>query len=176
MSQGQSAAVLGRDGVAGRDGLEMPPQRREAGATPRTYSRGPVDPRPGAGLDAIVLEVVLGWEWRELAWPDGTTKQLLWTEKWGNPRGGDDFRPVDDGRVMPWDAPRPSTDQAAACEVEAEVERRALQYPYIVALTAIAAHTKSGREGWENGWRLLRATPAQRCHAALRAIGYGPRR
>ena len=170
MSQGHSAAVFTEDGVAGLS------ERRREGAAPKSYSRGLAEPRPGPGLDALVLEVVLGWEWRPVAWPDGTTKQLLWTEKWGAPRGGDDFRPVDDGRVMPWDAPRPSTDASAACEVEAEIERRALQYPYTVALTAIAAHTKSGREGWENGWTLLRATPAQRCHAALRAVGYGPRR
>ena len=77
--------------------------------------------------------------------------------------------------AIPWDAPRPSTDPSAAYEMEAEIERRGLQYPYTVALTSIVAHTKSAQQGWENGWRLMRATPAQRCHAALRAAGYGPR-
>jgi hypothetical protein len=144
---------------------------------------------PGAALDAAVLEAVMGWEWRQLERPDGPPLRLLWNPKWGPPRGAEDVRVVNDGRAdrsngesgseggraLPWDAPRPSTDAVAVAEMEAEVERRGLQYPYVVALTAIVAHTKSAQQGWQNGWHLLRATPAQRCHAALRAAGYGPR-
>jgi hypothetical protein len=114
---------------------------------------------------------------------------LLWNPKWGTPRCEGDVRTLDDAAAagaadgadpapvsaIPWDAPRPSTDPTAAYEMEAEIERRGLQYPYTVALTSIVAHTKSAQQGWENGWRLMRATPAQRCHAALRAAGYGPR-
>ena len=145
-------------------------------------SRTRSDPRPGPGLDALVLEVVMGWEWRQVERPGGPPVRLLWNPKWGTPRCDGDVRPLDDApagaarlSAIPWDAPRPSTDPAAAWEMEADIERRALQYPYTVALTAIVAHTKSSQQGWENGWSLMRATPAQRCHAALRAAGYGPR-
>jgi hypothetical protein len=158
-------------------------------------ARSRAELRPGAALDAAVLEAVMGWEWRQVEPPGGDADAasggqplcLLWNPKWGTPRGTDDVRPVEgvctdvacaghgSARALPWDAPRPSTDAAAAAEMEAEVERRGMQYPYVLALTAIVAHTKSAQQGWQNEWHLLRATPAQRCHAALRAAGYGPR-
>jgi hypothetical protein len=192
MGQTVSAAV-----AAARPPADYSPDDHPAPRRGIRISRSRSDPQPGAGLDALVLEVVMGWEWRQVEPPDGPPLRLLWNPKWGTPRGGGDVRPIDDARAdscgegapaapadgpaagparaLPWDAPRPSTDPAAAYELEAEVERRGLQYPYTVALTAIVAHTKSSQQGWENGWRLMRATPAQRCHAALRAAGYGPR-
>src|SRR6476469_703523 len=141
----------------------QPPSTAQLTTIPQAPKRGVriarsrADLRPGAALDAAVLEAVMGWEWREVESPGGATDAasdaqpfcLLWNPRWGMPRGGEDVRLVEgacadaacagrgSARGLPWDAPRPSTDPAAAAEMEAEVERRGMQYPYVVALTAI---------------------------------------
>jgi hypothetical protein len=129
------------------------------------------EPRAGPELDALVLQSVLGWEWLPIDWPDGPAKQVLWNTAWGVPRGGD-FRPLDDTRLVPWDAPRPSTSITDAWDMEVEIGRRRLRYPYVVALSAIVANVRRVDPDLSDGWRLLRATPEQRCRAAIRAAGY----
>jgi hypothetical protein len=198
MGQAETTAVATQQSPITRSPINHPPQPSAAPPAPRRgvrISRSRSEPRPGPTLDALILEVVMGWEWRLVEPADAPAVRLLWNPKWGTPHCNGDVRPVDDlgadaannsangandgsapiTSAIPWDAPRPSTDPAAASEMEAEIEHRGLQYPYTVALTSIVAHTKSSQQGWENGWCLMRATPAQRCHAALRAAGYGPR-
>lgn len=58
----------------------------------------------------------------------------------------------------------------AARLLEDEIERRGLQERYIQALDKVVTYER--REGWEwFRWAILRATPAQRRDAALRAVG-----
>ena len=130
------------------------------------------DSKAGLELDALVLQVVMGWQWVPLERPDGPARQLLWDTSRGRP-AGDDFQELRDGRLVPSDAPRPSTDANAAREVEARVAERRLEYPYTVALLSLLQDDGRQRrgEGWREAWLAARAAPAQRCRAALRAAG-----
>jgi hypothetical protein len=74
--------------------------------------------------------------------------------------------------------PHYSADIAAAQKIEVEIERRGLQVRYVDALVARVTTTESIVEdiialhGTSDAlimWRILRATPEQRCKAALRA-------
>ena len=134
------------------------------------------EPRMGPELDALVLASVMGWQWVPLRGGDGSTRQLLWDPAWGRPAdhpSADEFRTLPGGRLVPWDAPRPSADANAARDVEERVAQRRLQYPYTVALVAMlqGGATKKATEGWREAWAAARATPEQRCRAALRAVG-----
>lgn len=61
---------------------------------------------------------------------------------------------------------------AAACLVEGEIDRQGLRENYVWELCQIAAQRRSPDEWYEDDlWKLIRATPEQRCHAALRSKG-----
>ena len=98
------------------------------------------EPRTGPELDALVLSAVMGWQWVPLRGGDGLTRQLLWDPAWGRPADhlrAEEFRALPGGRLVPWDAPRPSADANAARDVEERVAQRRLQYPYTVALVSM---------------------------------------
>jgi hypothetical protein len=93
---------------------------------------------------------------------------------WGYPHGHDR-------------APAYSTDIAAAMAMEAEIERRGLQTVYLDALlkelglqehvfvfnSAIEINWWNDIDGYGVLWRVLRATPEQRCIAVLAAVRAG---
>ena len=65
--------------------------------------------------------------------------------------------------------PHYTTDYAATSLVEDGIERRGLQESYIQALDKLVAYERES--GWEwFRWGILRATPDQRCRAAVAAI------
>jgi hypothetical protein len=68
----------------------------------------------------------------------------------------------------------PTTDIAAAYEMEAEVERRGLEAEYIATLVDLC-QVDSGMNFWYDptytvAFKIAHATPAQRCEAALAAV------
>jgi hypothetical protein len=132
------------------------------------------EPQAGPELDALVLHVVMGWQWLPVQRPGPVDWHLLCNPERDESQGEDAIE-LPGGRLLPRDAPKPSHDPAAAREVEAEIERRCCQYPYTVALVAIALGRDRKRADWRDAWAAARATPDQRCRAALRAIGYGGR-
>ena len=132
------------------------------------------EPQAGPELDALVLHVVMGWKWLPVQRPGPADWYLLCDPGWGEPQAEGAIE-LPDGRLLPRDAPKPSRDPAAARDVEAEIERRCCQYPYTVALVAIALGRDRKRADWRDAWAAARATPDQRCRAALRAVGYGGR-
>ena len=72
----------------------------------------------------------------------------------------------DRGRVI---AVPPYTESILAThQVEAEIERRGLQRPYLQALSEEVRCVSS--DPYVSLWAMLRATPEQRCRAALRAV------
>lgn len=64
---------------------------------------------------------------------------------------------------------RYSTDPTATRQVEDEIERRGLQQRYTVLLSQRLMDF-SGWLSWRDSWALIRATPEQRCRAALDAV------
>lgn len=69
-----------------------------------------------------------------------------------------------------------TTDHAACCLVEDEIERRGLIPAYTGHIRDIVAKSAPLGKDQHFGyviWRLLRATPDQRCHAAWLAVGEG---
>lgn len=69
------------------------------------------------------------------------------------------------------DCPHYSTDPAAVRQVEDEIERRGLQDPYVMHLCAELECEALFEENPHRAvWLLLRATPAERCRAAVRAV------
>jgi len=91
--------------------------------------------------------------------------------------------------AVPPEAQRYSTDPAACRLVEDAIERRELRYTYLDALCRELRFSTDGISGssehfdfstWMAGfvsgdalWALIRATPEERCHAALIAVGEG---
>jgi hypothetical protein len=72
--------------------------------------------------------------------------------------------------------PHYTADLTAARLVEDEIERRGLQSVYAVHLMTLLCGGWANNEGLyileeDDLWTLLRATPEQRCRAALRAMG-----
>jgi hypothetical protein len=128
------------------------------------------EPKAGAELDALVLELVMGWQWVPLAASDRTERSVLWDPKRPEPESGD-FRDIGGGRLLPPGAPHPSADANQVRDVEERIADRRLEYPYTVALTAIVAGPDRKRQDWREAWAVARATPEQRCRAALRAVG-----
>ena len=103
----------------------------------------------------IEIAQLLGWRW------EGDEGGVHYLRRPNVPgylamRAGDDLYPTSD--LLPY-----STDHTAVRLVEDEIERRGLVGPYVKALYAIV-----GKQG---SWSLIRATPEQRCAAALRAVG-----
>lgn len=66
--------------------------------------------------------------------------------------------------------PRYSTDPAAARLVEDELERRGLHHEYSVLLAIDVFRTRHGWQDWQDTWAVIRATPQQRCRAALKSV------
>lgn len=99
----------------------------------------------GRELDALVAERVMGWTRRARG------HSMLMVDVWDGPVDG----PVG---IAAWRIPAYSTDIAAARLVEDEIERRGLSSEYTGAL---AVRIRGDL------WDLLRATPEQRCRAAL---------
>lgn len=71
-----------------------------------------------------------------------------------------------------------TTDHAAARDVEDEIERRGLKQEYLRALIDDVApimfqdaYENFRDDAYDGLWAFTRATPEQRCKAALRAIG-----
>ena len=62
-----------------------------------------------------------------------------------------------------------TTDQTAVRLVDDEIERRGLQEPYIQALDKLVTYEHESGWVWFR-WGILRATPEQRCQAAVIAI------
>ena len=125
------------------------------------------DSEAGPELDALVLRLVMDWKWMPLKWVDGSKRRVLWDPGRGRPSGVD-FHEVADGRLLPRDAPSPSTDAGAAREVEGRIAWRRLDYPYTVALVAVLREDCGRSEVWPEASAAERATPLQRCRAALR--------
>lgn len=63
----------------------------------------------------------------------------------------------------------PSTKIEHAFEMEAEIEKRQLWRDYTIALAKEVSKAMAGGDEIRWRWRLIRATPMQRCKAALRA-------
>lgn len=74
--------------------------------------------------------------------------------------------------------PAYTTDHDAARLIEDEIERRGLRRAYLLALDEILFSAYCRQDDYEyleltldEAWRFLRATPEERCRAALVAIG-----
>lgn len=68
--------------------------------------------------------------------------------------------------------PRYTGDLSTAALVEEEVERRRLHGAYLIALFGVLGiYGDPEPLGTRSLWMLVHATPDQRCHAALRAVG-----
>jgi hypothetical protein len=136
--------------------------------------------KPGVELDTLVLEKVLGWQWRRYQWYDGTYRSLLWHESMGEPRG-DDFNNLPDGRLVSWYGPSPSTNMDDAMKV---VKKMREEYGFHgnngFTLTTQDGYMERAEKwycefpqpNWEYGDG---ETPAHAiCIAALKAIGEDP--
>lgn len=102
----------------------------------------------------IRIAVFLGWQWVQ----EGNIFYLRWRDAPG-------FAAMNaGGELYPTSALlHYSTNWQYVRLIEDEIERRGLVHAYVTALYAIV-----GKRG---AWSLIRATPEQRCLAALRAIG-----
>jgi len=118
--------------------------------------------KPGRELDSLVAEKVMGWEY----FPAQVTGTLV--------RLGYFFDPVSGEAHHHWS---PSTDISAAWEVEAaamEIDR----LEYVAALMQVVWNDMNYIEladpdnmtAWQAIPDLLRATPEQRCKAAILAV------
>lgn len=78
-----------------------------------------------------------------------------------------------DGKNLGLDVPHFSDDPALVRAVEDEIERRELQNLYAYALADVLNIGDGWRYEGPGGselWALIRATPEQRCRAALKAL------
>lgn len=117
----------------------------------------------GPALDAAVAEHVMGWE-RSVSDYDGNGAVEVYF--WEN-------YPTS---AIAWeDLPRFSTDANRVHEVEAEIEKRKLIREYIEALRRVLYADQKVDYDAITGtvFRLMQATPAQRCRAALRVTQQG---
>ena len=108
----------------------------------------------GVKLDALVADQVMG-------------QKRIRECPLGDPDCPGKYEPM----VGRWPCLPPySTDIAAAHEMENEIECRGLAHPYSVILAMTVCDPNTGWQDWQDTWRIIRATPAQRCRAALAAI------
>lgn len=122
-----------------------------------------------ADLDAQIAERVMGWT-VEQRYSDGIIG-------WRAP--GFPFNRAYTGKRAgsPWS---PSTDIVAAQLMEATIEQRGLNLPYLKALAEITTADPGLYKDWPGYkafemessqlWSLICATPEQRCRAALLAV------
>lgn len=142
-----------------------------------------VDIIAGPETDAVVAERVMGWKavwvrgWnegyfvgghysskraaqlacRELAPRDEPARPImLWSDGTGRTFG----------KGASWS---PSTEDAAATEMEEVIDRRGIAHLYTVALS-LDVMSKHGWQDWRDTWAVICATPLQRCRAALAAV------
>lgn len=113
-------------------------------------------------LDARVAERVMGWcqETSHIT-PKATVTS------WRAPAG---TLPIPYLLNFFGDIPLLSADPAAARLVEDEIERRGLWRAYTEALLLAVIDLPPGVDTIFEGWALIRATPEQRCRAALAAV------
>lgn len=110
----------------------------------------------GRELNTAVALEVMGWyEWDGVGDWDGPEGVTMFTY-WGDDDGALAVYP--DSSDEPKSLFDPSHCMGSACEVEDEIERRGLGSQYAGAL---AVRIRGGL------WDMLRATPEQRCRAAL---------
>jgi hypothetical protein len=111
-----------------------------------------------ADLDAQIAERVMGWT-VELRYSDGIIG-------WRAP--GFPLNRAYTGKRAgnPWS---PSTDIVAAQLMEAMIGQRELKCSYVTELLIILGHYTM-RGDFNEYWDLVRATPEQRCRAALLAV------
>jgi hypothetical protein len=100
----------------------------------------------------IRIAVFLGWTWVQ----DGAAFYLRWQGRPGFAAMNAGGETYETSALLHY-----STDVQLVRLVEDEIERRELVGPYVKALYAIT--------GADDKWALIRATPEQRCLAALRA-------
>ena len=104
------------------------------------------------GLDALAVEKVLG-----------RSRENIWWNK----RDGLHCTPLPNSHI---NAQSALTGRELSDLLEDRIEERGLQEQYIQALDKLVTYER--REGWEwFRWGILRATPAQRRDAALKATG-----
>ena len=110
-----------------------------------------IDTLTGRELDAAVAEVVMGWT------SAGGVQYAR--------RGETGFTIV---------LPEFSTDERYAAQVEAEIERRGWTYMYIYWLERDVSEMYE-HDDMDNGdwFKIVNATPEQRCRAAYRAVMSG---
>ncbi len=118
--------------------------------------------KPGSELDALLAEKVMGWK-RETGMLHGKLQEVF-TDGEGNKRSvacgcDEDFNP--------------SNDIAAAWEVEQKIGTmgKNIRDEYILAIHDVVGHQLEWDSSIEAEWAILRASPEQRCLAALRAVG-----
>ncbi len=118
---------------------------------------------PSEALNALVAEKVLGWTHKAI--PYSMAQPDLMVDRWSLPDG----RPAPLLGIGLSNLPPLSTDHAAARLVEDAIERRGLELDYTQALARLV---RPDDRHWavRTSWALLRATPAERCRAALEAV------
>jgi len=130
--------------------------------------------KPGRELDALIAEKVMGW--RKKTFPGGGGGFTAWVDE------NEKVMKLISNSTMSetcyrCDYFRPSTDISAAWEVEAaamEIDR----VEYVAALMQVVWNDMNyieladpdNRTAWQAIPDLLRATPEQRCKAALLAV------
>ena len=153
-------SLLGMGARVGDVGVEAPDDQ------------GGGDMKPGKEFDILVAEKVMGWK-REMGMLHGKPQEVF-TDGEGSKRSvacgcDEDFNP--------------SNDIAAAWEVEAKIGEgydpnilsdhapNQRVYRYLEELHKLVGHPIDYDTSFDDEWALLRATPYQRCLAALKAFG-----
>lgn len=113
----------------------------------------------GAGpeLNALVAECVMGWE--RMVSDEHMPRSLRWRVPWDVE--GEEVQAL---TVFPF-----STDANRAREVEAEIARRGLSQQYVSHLVNLT-HLPMMEGSRLDMFKLITATPVQRCRAAYRAV------
>lgn len=143
--------------------------------------------RPWAELtpnerNELIAQQLMGWTYTTTTvGPGGYLAEGTVLTHWYNPSGQrvvpqfrhigerDGVQAYESIRVPPY-----STDPAAVCLVEDEIERRGLRDAYIEHLLDVIAAPDLRLDIWPTAadlWKVARATADQRCQAALRALG-----